>query len=55
MSEGCFGGVELASVGEAVGGYVEDGHDEGPRAECEGSGAELPVVGGAFGLGHGGC
>ena len=46
------GGVELASVGEAVGGEVEDGHDEGAGAEREGSGAELPVVGGACGEGH---
>jgi hypothetical protein len=44
----------LASVGEAVGGQVEDGHDESARAEREGSGAEMPVVGGSWSEGHGG-
>ena len=53
LGEGCFGGVELAAVGEAVGGEVEDGHDEGAGAEGEGAGAEAPVVGGACGERHG--
>ena len=44
-----LGGVEVAAVGEGVGGEVEDAHDEGSGAEREGAGAEVPVVGGAWG------
>ena len=44
---------EVAAVGEGVGGDVEDAHDEGARAEREGAGAEVPVVMGARGEGHG--
>ena len=51
---GVFGGVEVAAVGEGVGGDVEDAHDEGSPAEREGAGAEVPVVMAAWGEGHGG-
>jgi hypothetical protein len=47
LSEGPFGsvlgGVEVAAVGEAVGGDVEDAHDERPLAQSEGPGAEAPI------------
>jgi hypothetical protein len=57
LREGSFGGVpggvEEAAVGEAVGGDVEDAHDERPLAQSEGAGAEAPVEAGAGGEGHG--
>jgi hypothetical protein len=58
LSEGPFGsvlgGVEVAAVGEGVGGDVEDAHDEGSPAESYCAGAEAPVVMAAGGEGHGG-
>ena len=52
LGEGALGlvgdGVEVAAVGEGVGGDVEDAHDEGSVAEREGAGSELPVEDGAF-------
>ncbi len=41
------GGVEVAAVGEGVGGDIEDAQDEGSAAESEGAGAEAPVEDGA--------
>ncbi len=46
------GGVEVATVGEGVGGDVEDAHDAGMVAEREGAGAEAPVEEVAGGEGH---
>jgi hypothetical protein len=51
---GVFGGVEVAAVGEGVGGYVEDAHDDGSLAQGQGAGAETPVEVWAWGEGHGG-
>ena len=45
--DGFVGGFKLDAVGEAVGGEIEDGHDEGAGAEGEGAGTEAPVEGGA--------
>ena len=50
---GMLGRVEVAAVGEAVGGDVEDAHDERSLAEREGSGAEMPVEMGTAGERHG--
>ncbi len=49
------GGVEveeLAAIGEAVGGDVEDAHDEGAFAQLERAGAKSPGVPGAGAKGH---
>jgi len=51
-SDGFVGGFELAAVGEAVGGEIEDGHDKSAGAESEGAGAETPVEGGTDWLGR---
>ncbi len=51
---GVLGGVEVAAVGEGVGRYVEDAHDEGAMAERECAGSEVPVEVWAWGEGHGG-
>ena len=48
-----FGRVEVAAVGEAVRGNVEDAHEEGSPAEREGAGAEVPVEVGPGREGHG--
>ena len=57
LGEGTFGGVigrvEEAPVREGVGRDVEDAHDDGSRAEGQGSGAEMPVVMAACREGHG--
>jgi hypothetical protein len=45
--------VEVAAVGEAVRGDVEDAHEEGAPAEREGASAEVPVEVWAGGEGHG--
>ncbi len=42
-------GVEVAAVGEGVGGDVEDAHDDSPLAEGNGAGAEEPLEGSAAG------
>ena len=56
LGYGSFGGVlrgvEVASVGEGVGCDVEDAHDDGSLAQCEGAGAEMPVVMAAGREGH---
>ena len=49
---GILWGVEVASVGEGVGGDVEDTHDDGPLAKRHGAGAEEPLEGSAAGEGH---
>jgi hypothetical protein len=48
-----LGGVEVAAVGEGVGGDVEDAHDECSRAESESAGSQAPVEMGARGERHG--
>ena len=53
-ARGVVGGVEVAAVGEGVGGDVEDAHDEGAVAEGEGASAEAPVEVRAVREGHGG-
>ncbi len=50
--DGGVEGEELAAIGEAVGGDVEDAHDEGAIAERQGAGTELPEVSRAGAEGH---
>ncbi len=50
--DGEVGGEELAGVREAVGGDIEDAHNEGALAQVEGAGAEAPGVPGARAEGH---
>ena len=40
---GVFGGVEVAAVGEAVGGDVEDAHENRAPTQRKGAGAEVPI------------
>jgi len=53
VGQGFGGGEEVAAIGEAVGGDVEDAHDAGAWAKREGAGAEVPVKGRAWDEGHG--
>jgi hypothetical protein len=50
---GVSGRVEVAAVGEAIRGDVEDAHEEGAPAEREGASAEVPVEVWAGREGHG--
>jgi hypothetical protein len=50
---GMLGGVEVAAVGEGVGGDVEDAHDESALPQSEGAGSQAPVETGTRGEGHG--
>ena len=42
----------MAAVGEGVGRYVEDAHDDGALAEREGPGADIPIEAWARSKGH---